>query len=351
MATYYVTTSGSDSNNGLTEGTAFATPGYAASQATTAGDIVYVKYGTYTLTTATQNVSGGTILMTDQVRWEGYENTTGDLGAKPTINGGSVTATSIIQVPLTARGTGAQATTLTNFILDGGSGTFSYGVLQSYGYVFAAFRCEATNVQRGFTGYISNYYECKATNCSTYGFSGAYKCIDCVAENCTAAGYYKCTTIRCLANGCGIGYRGESTQHIACIAYNNTNQGFYFPSNREYGQLENCIAVNNGTYGFENWNCTVVRCAAYNNGTANFRSPSSSATGRFFYEITLTADPFTSAATGDFSLNSDAGGGELLKSYQHKNPIGTDIYPDIGILQRQVTSGGGGGGSTFHPLG
>ena len=341
MATYYVTTSGSDSNNGLTEGTAFASPGYAASQATSSGDIVYVKYGTYTITTSTQNVSGGTVLMTDKVRWEGYENTVGDLGSKPTINGGPVTATSIVQVPATGRGSGAQATTLTNFILDGASGTYTYGVYQPSAYVFSAFRVDATNVARGFNGYIANYYECKATNCSTYGFQGAIRCIDCVAENCTSTGYYKSNTIRCLANGCGIGYRGESTQHMACIAYNNTTQGFYFPSNREYGQLENCIAVNNGTYGFENWNCPVVRCAAYNNATANFRSPSSSATGRFFYEITLTADPFTSASTGDFSLNSDPGGGELLKSYQHKNPIGTDIYPDIGILQREVTAGGG----------
>ena len=46
-ATYYVTTAGNDSNDGLTEATAWKTIKYAASQARTPGDIVYIKAGIY----------------------------------------------------------------------------------------------------------------------------------------------------------------------------------------------------------------------------------------------------------------------------------------------------------------
>jgi hypothetical protein len=81
----------------------------------------------------------------------------------------------------------------------------------------------------------------------------------------------------------------------------------------------------------------IFNFAAYNSGIANFQF-----SGNWLInEITLTADPFTSPASGDWSLNSDAGGGELLKSVSQVMPFGTS-YNDVSALQRQVTASGGG---------
>jgi len=72
---------------------------------------------------------------------------------------------------------------------------------------------------------------------------------------------------------------------------------------------------------------------------------SSGFTGITFPSDTLTADPFTDAANGDFSLNSDAGGGATLRAVT--NTMGsTTSYP----FNWLTDGSGGGGGSTVHPL-
>ena len=89
MTAYYVSTTGSDSNDGLSEGTAFLTPGYASSQATAVGDVIYIKAdGTYTTTNQTQNTSNGPMLLSAGVSVEGYGSTVGD-GTKAVLNNGS----------------------------------------------------------------------------------------------------------------------------------------------------------------------------------------------------------------------------------------------------------------------
>jgi hypothetical protein len=63
-------------------------------------------------------------------------------------------------------------------------------------------------------------------------------------------------------------------------------------------------------------------------------------------DVSLSADPFTNAAVGDFSLNSTAGGGAACKAagYPGTFPNGTTVgFLDIGAVQN---NGGGGGGST-----
>ena len=72
--TYYVTTSGNDSNSGLSEGSAWKTISYATTHVA-AGDIVYIKAGTY---------SGENITLPDgdasnPILFEGYKNTPGDV--------------------------------------------------------------------------------------------------------------------------------------------------------------------------------------------------------------------------------------------------------------------------------
>lgn len=74
-STYYVKTDGNNSNNGLSEATAWKTITYAATQAISPGDIVYVKAGTYDkeIVEISSGISGNPII------FEGYKNTPGDI--------------------------------------------------------------------------------------------------------------------------------------------------------------------------------------------------------------------------------------------------------------------------------
>lgn len=63
--------------------------------------------------------------------------------------------------------------------------------------------------------------------------------------------------------------------------------------------------------------------------------------------ITLTADPFTNAAGGDFSLNNTAGGGAAIRGKAYPLTLaGQTNHRDIGALQHQAS---GGGGLMVHP--
>ena len=77
-------------------------------------------------------------------------------------------------------------------------------------------------------------------------------------------------------------------------------------------RIENCIFYDNGGYGVsvtDSDATSQVICdtnAFYNNTSgATLNTTDLNA-------ITMTADPFTDSANGDFSLNSDAGGGALV---------------------------------------
>jgi hypothetical protein len=341
MATYYVTTSGSDSNNGLTEGTAFATPGYAASVATTIGDKIWVKAGTYNLTSTSTNVSGGAISLSDRVDMEGYDSTTGDRAARPLLYGNSLSGTTMISYGTSLRGVSDTAT-VANIDLDGTT-TWSNGLVTT-GALVVTSDCFAKNFNVAFNG-SSFFIKCKATSNTGYDFLSG-KFFSCFSYS-SRIGFYQPNLCQgCIvADASYIGFRQQNTTCFDCIAYNSVT-GFTTPSNQEIHAFVRCIAVNNSTKGFDNYCSPMIQCAAYNNGTdLNETDPTKAVT---FGNITLSADPFTDAANGDFTLNSDAGGGELLKNVQWTHASGVTSYYDVGTYQRQVTSGGGGGGS-FTP--
>jgi len=336
MTTYYVTTSGSDSNNGLTEGTAFATPGYAASQATTAGDVIYIKEGTYTISTASSNVSNGVMSVTAGVLIEGYKTTAGDKAAKPLLTStvtGTLTNNFMILMNNVDRNLGYYGY-IDSVEVNGGSSGFTYGI-QVGVHQIAAFNCKASNTYYGISG---KAYFCEAYNC-TQGFISAY-CYGCYSEGCTSLGYNTCSVINCIAYD---NYRGAYFNNnfvSGFVAHSSTEYGAYFVSNRDYAPpYRNLIAINSGTYGLAGIQNAqpIYNFAGYNNTSGNFEFSSSN---WLINEITLTADPFTDPANGDWSLNSDAGGGELLKSVSEVMPFGTN-YNDVNAFQRQVTAGGG----------
>jgi hypothetical protein len=347
MTTYYVTTSGSDSNNGLTEGTAFATPGYAAGQASS-GDTIYVKDGTYTLTTATANVSGGSIDLGANKMMQGYLSTAGDQGAKPVINCGSV-APSIV-CSITGTNNETNKSTYVSIEVDGNSQNVT--AFTAPGSYFNPIRnCVAKNASFGFQGTVFNSV---AESCTTgfgspYGSNSGKQFSFCVAKSCTTGFQHAININNCIAFNCsGFGfdsYSSLTSTYFNCTAYGN-NYGFGAGSAgySGYNLYSHCVAVNNTTYGFYA-DCFLNSCAAYNNGTDFMARQSPD----FFLvnQIALAADPFVNAPT-DFGLNDIAGGGAELKNQNMSlHNVGTS-YLDVGALQSQAPSGGG--GATTHPL-
>ena len=344
MTTYYVTTSGSDSNNGLTEGTAFATPGYAASVATTSGDIIYIKSGTYTLSTTTVNASGGPMRIPAGVEIEGYQTTAGDQGSKPVINAGTQAVATIIE--LDAPGSNQKASSVTCVEVDGNS-TAGNGIWVLDSYIGFANNCIARNCVNGYRaqynrGAIAN---CSAFNCSSYGFYGGTLSM-CLADSCTTGFYDKLGAIdRCIASNnasFGFYFSNLNYQALFCVAYNNGNSGF--AANSDITHLVSCISASNGRYGYDfPWSDStadplLLDCADYNNTDGRKRQTFNT---RDIRPINLAADPFTSASTGDFTLNNDAGGGAELRQIQLSGLAGVNGVFDVGAIDAVVTAGGG----------
>ena len=79
----------------------------------------------------------------------------------------------------------------------------------------------------------------------------------------------------------------------------------------------NCLAANNGAYG---WSLPAASLIARKGGTIDYNCGYNNTSGNYDgttagpNDITITADPFTAAATDDYTLNSAAAGGALLSS-------------------------------------
>jgi hypothetical protein len=350
MTTYYVTTSGSDSNNGLNESTAFATPGYAASQATTSGDRVYIKEGTYNLTTATQNVSGGTINVAARVQFEGYKTTAGDRAARPVISTNGVTVSGAVM----------------NFVNPSYNETASYAI---------SIEIDGQNTaSEGFNNtaiYTVLLFDCVARNCS-YGFVGSFQAgvtYNCEAHNCTISGFKSSSLVYCWADSCQIGFSSTIKSMDSCIASNSTSHGVDVGNTYPF-TWKKCIAVNNGGDGFLNGydiGCVsqmisvgnggygyslgyyprgtpmMFDCADYNNTLGRLRNTD---TLRDFRPINLTGDPFVDSAGNDYRINDIAGAGAELRQIQLSGLAGVNGVFDVGAIDAVVIPAGGGGSSS-----
>lgn len=133
--------------------------------------------------------------------------------------------------------------------------------------------------------------------------------------------------------------RSQSTSIQNCVIEGMLSTGsvFSYSDNAPGHVIENIFVNNAGQVG--TWSSSrMFGNAYYNSGTIPTQDTD---------PITLTADPFTDAANEDFSLNSDAGGGAVLRAKKH-TVSSTDIHQFNWLTDG--SGGGGGGGSTFHPL-
>jgi len=254
MADYYVATTGSGTGVGSK-----ADP-FTLSQAITKADYsvndnIYILKGTY-------SVSSQLVHADNFVHLIGYSSTEGDLddvwgdhADKPLIqasNGASIA--SIINE-------NAKYCLWYNCVFDGNQSN------------------------TGFTGTCvigeeyTEHYNCVFKNGKTYGLQNG-NVVCCVFDSNVTDGVYRpASAYGCLSkNNGGHGYNGAGITNVSisnCVAYNNTGCGFYLDGSWE-GICSNNTATGNGSDGFFLEIITAINCIAEDNGGYGYEGGSAS---------------------------------------------------------------------------
>ncbi len=325
-------TSGAGLNGTGGMGGAFASPGILGAL-WVSGNHAFVKTGTYTLSSASANVSGGTVLVSTAifVGLEGYGTIRGDKISPPTIINAAFTAINIVS------STSGRFTAI-NLIVDGNNGAtvvaFNLNSSPGIAYLCKAQNCGGNGFTNGGAFPRTQCIKCVATACSV-GFNVAI-CCGCEAISNTSAGFSQSTCSFCISRsntGAGFTGGGGFGNYVSCVSFSNGGAGFSQTQNQF---VVSSIADSNTGVGFSGDNNNGVQgffinCAGRNN---------SSLSNQNFIEdpaiIALTASPFVNAAGGNFALNNAAGGGALLRAagFPGTFPAGTTIgYLDIGAVQ------------------
>lgn len=325
-------------------GGALVSPGMAAGIGLISGAIIHIKAGTYLITSATPNISGGCIALSlATLIIHGYQTVREDYGTQPLLQASGIATFTIIS------NTGADCSTA-NVNVDGAGLVSSRGINQR-GYVF---KCNALNcTNSGFatsTDVIFN--RCTATGCSTAAvFAGGF-CVDCVAYDNTVtafSGTGDAKWVRCIADSNSgattdgfIFTTGNSS--INCVAYNNGRDGFR--TSQDSVSFENCIAESNAGVGINVISALdsilFINNATFGNGGGGIVTGA----GKGIINMNPVAGAstfFTNAAAQDFSLNNVAGGGAAARNagYPGVLPVGGTGFLDIGALESGVNSAGG----------
>jgi hypothetical protein len=300
-------------------GGAFATPGKGGSVAV-ANNSMYIKQGSYTITSASTNIAGGCVSwpassggLVGQI--QGYNSTRDDYGTRPTLTASGISTFVLIAV--------STKTLVANLILDGASLTSSRGVGSTGNVDNTAYKVKAQNCTNyGIMTQQAN--QCEATGCSTLAGIGSPFAYLCWSHDNTFHGFLQSGTFT------------AATHWIFCVASNNTgatSDGFQPAGNQ--GECVNCVAYGSGRDGFKAANASgsdlhLINCLSTNNtgqgftvagghylfncaGISNAANVSGTPTINSGF-VTLTAAPFTAAASNDFSLNNTPGGGAACRA-------------------------------------
>lgn len=341
--------------NGILGG-ALLSPGQAGALAVS-GNWLFMKTGTYSITSATQNIASGCIswplgsATAQPSSITGYNAVRGDISAlsgnssRPLLQAGN--AISAFTILTTAANTRIQ-----HLSLDGANLTTSKGCNIAGNTMI--YNCKVVNCKNNAISGTSTSEACycEATGCSTQACYDTIGCSFCTAHDNTVGGFNTTTAyiVNCIScnntTGTAFGFTVSNTCCLyGCLAYGNAGQGFSFSAAASRLTLAtNCLAVNNGLFGFTDTAveglATLINCAGFNNSSGNVKIASILPYNTYGF-ITLTADPFTNAAGNDFSLNNTAGGGVLLKQlgFPASFPgLSTNNYPDVGPVDHQNTS-------------
>lgn len=327
-------------------GGALLTPGQAQAIAV-AQNKMHLQTGTYPITSASTNVSGGCVLVTVQTSWEGYQTTYGDLGTPPLLQASGISTAVLFS---TTGGSGevyninADGANLTS--IQGFNGNNANG---ANFYLMNAKNCTNT----GINSPRSMVVRCTATTCSTAGSGiSCASAFYCEAYTNTVTGITLSGSSaqggvlsHCLsynnsgASSDGINVNMASGIALSCVAYNNGREGFRL-TGAGTGAI-NCIAEANvhgfnyvGSYTF------TLNCATFNNSVS---STSGVPGGASSTPTALSGSPFTAAGSANFTLNATSGAGASCRSagIPGTYPVATSTigYDDIGAARHQDPAG------------
>jgi hypothetical protein len=313
-----------------------------------AGNIVYIKAGTYTISSATIGAVGGTFSSVGNTYIEGYNATRGDLGTAPLMQASGISAFTVFIA-------GGGGSTIVNVNMDGAGLGTSRGI-NTGGTVY---KCKAENFTNNAftTSSTSTCYFCEATGCSTNEPYDQVNAVACIAHDNTVTGYAigaGCFFFNCIsesnsgASSDGVAFSASATRSacVNCVAYNNGRDGFRCDGDAVF--VINCIAEDNAGWGFNDLNQASLLfdcCAGFSNTSGEITIGTGKVTRSIDF-VTGSSSFFTDAANGDFSLNNTAGAGADARAAGKPGPYLNALttgYLDIGAAQHQDTGGGGGG--------
>ena len=209
----------------------------------------------------------------------------------------------------------------------------------------------------GYDGLYLNVYVEEATYRGMLIGPGG-TAIGCYVKDCLNVGYDlrgDCHAIACIADTCAVdGFFVEAgcATLYQCVAYGTTAGSGVQAQSKPGVSVIGCILASNNQYGIEAGTVNPLHedfNAFYNNGVNELLniSPQSGAGAHVGpNSITLSGDPFTSAAGHDFSLDATAGEGAACRDAGFPGSMldGTNVgHGDIGALQHDDPAGGGGG--------
>ncbi len=279
-------------------GGALASPGKAAGFVVN-NNYAFIKNGTYAITSATGNVAGGVFSgfgVACAFIGYGSNRTMGNVDTKPLLQ---------YQAGLSTATFSASDFGFVNLAFDGNTQTAAK--LASNAKLF--WRCTFTGFNTASAGFSA--LECTATANSATMFAGP--CVACEAYANTASPFNAAglNAVNCLSyNNTGASTDGfVGGWQVNCVAYGNGRHGFNGP-----GGAANCHAEANTGAGYSTNSSTVVlrTCSGYNN-TGGLVTASSVTLQQG--TVTVTAGSvFTNAGSSDFSLNTTALRGALLRA-------------------------------------
>ncbi len=312
-------------------GGALGSPGMIGSYLVS-GNQVWIGGGTYFITSATSNVSGGPLIQTayQYNSVQGYYLVRGDA---PSIGSGNGPVISLGGSPLTnqpvfcpGRLSTSQYIKIDASSLSGYTGNLfelcQFINCNALGNTTCTGFSQATTIGCQATGCAYGYSICTASGCYGDGCSqGFYGGVitDCIAQSCSNAGYNQNALVQnCTAYSCGYGFTTSSTMlGIACYAEACTSYGFH-------GNVGDMYA------------CVLMTCAGYNNTSGNTQY-----IGINDGFLNLAASGLVNPAGQNFAPNP-TGPLKAAGFPQTWPTISTSSYPDIGAAQHQDTGGGGG---------
>lgn len=358
MANYYVdNVNGNDGNSGLSEVLAKATIASAVSAASS-DDCIYIQAGSnYTLTS--------TITVTKRLKFEGYTTTPGARDGRPTIttatnstnlfelgtvriafvhidftNTASVRAQAI---PCTlAAGAMASDLTVYDCVFDGFSQVYTdyWGSLrQKWGdCVLKNCTTDGAYETAGTSGHL--FTGCQFLDNTTSHFKSTYGSQEatfyrCVFDDAAKALYYSYNT----------GFTDIKFTFLNCTFYSTSGTAIDLDEATEGVSL---VMIDNvfqdvGGYGVDTATSATVsdrKSLRVNNAFRSMTSGNYTGLSAGYNDVSLSADALTNPGSADYSPNSTAGGGALLRN------AGTNDG-DIGAVQHADAGGSSGGGPLF----